>query len=97
MNRTCLDSPLVQQAELKRWLQEDAGDNSQQLHRLRRKLQQARDAELTDRQRQILFMRYEQQLTPAQIALELGVHRSTVSRTLQRAQNRLYHYLQYTL
>jgi len=97
MNRTCLDSPLVSRAELNRWLQEDAEDNREQLRRLRRNLQQARETELTARQQQILFMRYEQQLTPAQIARELGVHRSTVSRTLQRAQNRLYRCLQYTL
>lgn len=97
MNKTCLDSPLVKRAELNRWLQEDAEDNSQQLRRLRQKLRQAREAELTPRQRQILSMRYEQQLSPAQIARELGVHRSTVSRTLHRAQARLHHYLQYTL
>ena len=32
-----------------------------------------------------------------EIARELGVHRSTVSRTLHRAQARLRHYLQYSL
>ena len=97
MNKTSLDSPLVSRAELNRWLQEDAEDNREQLQRLRRKLRQAKETELTPRQRQILAMRYEQQLSPAQIARELGVHRSTVSRTLHRAQARLHHYLQYTL
>ena len=97
MDKTSLDSPLLLRAEVQAWLQEDAEDNSCQLHRLRQKLRQAREAELTPRQRQILLMRYEQQLSPAQIARELGVHRSTVSRTLHRAQARLHHCLQYSL
>ena len=36
-------------------------------------------------------------MTIPQIARELGVNRSTVSRTLRRAKNRLYRCLRYAL
>ena len=84
-------------ADVTLWRQENAADNDQQLYRLRQKLRQAKNLELTPRQQQILALHYDQRMTIAQIAKQLGVHRSTVSRTLQRARKRLHHYLQYTL
>lgn len=41
---------------------------------------------LTARQRQLLRMNFEQNKTVTEIAQELGVNKSTVSRTLLRAQ-----------
>lgn len=79
------------------WLRENAADNSEQLSRLRRNLRQAREQELTPRQREMLALYFDQGMTIPQIAGELGVNRSTVSRTLQRAKNRLYRCLRYAL
>lgn len=79
------------------WPKDLYPDNSQDLQRLRQKLRQAKRLELTDRQRQVLSLYYEQGMSIPQIGNTLGVHRSTVSRTLRRARERLRHYLRYTL
>jgi len=62
-----------------------------QLQRLRRVIEQ----ELTPRQRQMLEAYYFENLRPAAIARRHGIHRSTVMRTIQRAENRLRRYLTY--
>ena len=77
------------------WLRENAEDNSEQMDRLKRNLRQARVQELTPRQRQVLAMYFDQGKNMAQSARELGLNRSTVSRTLVRAKNRLYRCLRY--
>lgn len=79
------------------WTRQNAGDNGEQLDRLRRSLRRARDQELTPRQRQMLELYFEGGLTMPQIARQLGVHPSTVSRTLRRARDRLYRALRYAL
>ena len=79
------------------WLQENADDNQEQIQRLLRNLRKARIQELTPRQQQMLSMRFEQNMSGAEIARELGLNRSTVSRTLRRAQERLRRCLQYAL
>ena len=79
------------------WLRETGEDNALQLERLRRNLRQARERELTSRQRQILELHYDRKLSVTEIARQLEVNPSTVSRTLQRARERLRRYLQYTL
>ena len=79
------------------WLRENADDNQEQIDRLLRNLRKARVQELTPRQQQMLSMRFEQNMSVTEIAQELGLNRSTVSRTLRRAQERLRRCLQYAL
>ena len=79
------------------WLRANAGDNSEQMTRLRRNLRRAREQELTQRQREMVALYYDRGMTMPQIAERLGVSRSTVSRTLRRARDRLYRFLRYTL
>ena len=79
------------------WNRQNAADNSERLDRLRRNLRQARERELTPRQRQVLSLYYDQGMNIPRIAQELGVNRSTVSRTLRRARDRLYRCLRYAL
>ena len=79
------------------WMRANAQDNSEQLGRLRRNLRRAREQELTDRQREMVSLYYDQGMTMPQIAERLGVNRSTVSRTLRRARDRLHRFLRYTL
>ena len=76
-------------ADLQVWMRENAEDNSEQLSRLKRNLRQARELELTPRQRQVLAMHFDQDLSVTQIARELHVNPSTITRTLQRAKGRL--------
>ena len=78
------------------WMRENAEDNALQLERMKRNLRIAREKELTPRQRCMLERYYDQQMSVTEIAQELSVNVSTVSRTLQRARNRLRRYLQYS-
>ena len=73
-------------------------DESQRfrLRRLRRRLPDAM-AELTPRQRQMVDMQFQEELTVTEIARRLGVNKSTVSRCLRRARQRLYSRLRFTL
>ena len=79
------------------WNRQNAEDNSERLARLRRGLRQAREQELTPRQRQMLELYFDRGMNIPQLAEELGLNRSTVSRTLRRAKERLYRYLRYAL
>ena len=79
------------------WRREHAEDNSDQRERLLRNLRRAREQELTPRQREMLALYYDRGLKMVQIAKKLGVNRSTVSRTIKRAQDKLRRYLRYSL
>ena len=62
-----------------------------QLQRVRRVIKE----ELTELQREILTAYYFQEMTIPQIAEIRGVNKSTVSRTLKRAEQKLQRYLKY--
>lgn len=62
-----------------------------QLKRVQRVIQD----ELTELQRHTLIAYYFQEQTLAQIAEERGVNKSTVCRTLKRAEDKLRRYLKY--
>ena len=62
-----------------------------QLKRVQRVIQE----ELTELQRYTLVAYYFQEQTLAQIAEERGVNKSTVCRTLKRAEEKLRRYLKY--
>lgn len=79
------------------WLRQNSEDNSEQIQRMRKNLRQARERELTPRQRQMVELYYDRGMNVPQIALKLGLNRSTVSRTIRRAQEKLYRCLRYSL
>ena len=62
-----------------------------QLQRVQRVIRE----ELTVNQREILLAYYIQNLTIPQIARDRGLNKSTVSRTLHRAEGKLRRYLRY--
>ena len=62
-----------------------------QMKRIRRVIEE----ELTPIQREVLLAYYIQDMNMAQIARDRGVHISTVSRTLHRAEDKLRRYLRY--
>ena len=59
------------------------------------RIQQVIKAELSPLQRETLVAYYFQEQKIAQIASERGVNKSTVSRTLRRAEEKLRRYLRY--
>lgn len=79
------------------WLRANAEDNESDVRRLKRNLRLAREEELTPRQRQLMQMRFEQNMSVSEIAQALGRDKSTVSRTITRAKQRLYKCLRYCL
>ena len=62
-----------------------------QLKRVQRVIQE----ELTQLQRETLIAYYFQEQTLAQIAADRGVNKSTICRTLHRAEEKLRRYLKY--
>ena len=61
----------------------------------KKRVQQVIQEELTELQRYTLIAYYFQEQTVTQIAKERGVNKSTVSRTLRRAEEKLRRYLKY--
>lgn len=86
---------LFDYTQLLQWQQGD-GDNHQRLQRLRRRLPEAM-ADLTPRQLQMVRMQFDEGMTVTEIAQQLGVNKSSVSRCLQRARQTLYSRLRFTL
>ena len=60
-----------------------------------KRVQRVMQEELTELQRQTLTAYYFQQQTIPQIAADRGVNKSTVCRTLRRAEEKLRRYLRY--
>ena len=83
--------------DMSAWIAAHAGDNESDLARLKRNLRLAREEELTARQRELLRLRYEENLSVSEIAALIGRDKSTVSRTLSRARRRLYKCQRYGL
>lgn len=83
--------------DMSAWIAAHAGDNESDLARLKRNLRLAREEELTAHQRELLRLRYEENLSVSEIAALIGRDKSTVSRTLSRARRRLYKCLRYGL
>ena len=72
-----------------------AEDNGAQMQVLKANLARALREEVTERQRQVLLLYYDQGLTMKEIAARLGIERSTVSRTMKRGEERLRRCLRY--
>lgn len=88
---------IMDRAGLEHWLRETAGDNSQRRERLRRNLRRAMKRELTPRQQEIMALYFFENRSMSEIAALLAVNKSTVSRCLRRGQERLRHFLEYSL
>lgn len=82
-------------AEMALYSNQIAQDNSQQIGQLRRNLLTALREDITPRQREVLLLYYSHGYTMEEIGAKLGVHKSTVSRTIQRGERRLQRCLRY--
>ena len=72
-----------------------ADDNRDQMNRLKRNLTHALRQDITARQREYMMLYYGRGMSMEAIAKEMGVNKSTVSRTLKRGRQRLYRCLRY--
>ena len=84
-------------ASLQLWKQENQEDNRPRIERLLRNLPLAMEEELTPRQRQMIRLQYQENMTVTQIAQQLRVNKSTVSRCLRRARRTLHDRLRFAL
>lgn len=85
----------VYAADMAEYTRQLSGDNTQELSRLKRNLIRALQEDVTDKQRQALFLYYAQGLNMREIGERLGVDKSTVSRNIQRGERRLQRCLRY--
>lgn len=69
--------------------------NEKEYKQLLRILSKVIVGELTERQQQCIVMRYYKNLTVTEIALQLGIGKSTASRHIKKAKARLYRLLDY--
>lgn len=79
------------------WLAGLGDTNGEQQTRLRRALKYALERELTERQRKWLLLYYFEGWRITEIAEIDGVNKSTVSKTIRRARERLQKVLQYSI
>lgn len=89
-------TPYEERDEERLWPIGCGGDEGEE-RRLVRNLRLAREEELTQRQREVLRLHFEERLGVREIARRQGAAPSTVSRTLARAKRRLYKCLRYGL
>ena len=71
--------------------------NHQEYKKILHILSKAMDGELTKRQKECLILKYYKNLNVTQIAIKLGVGKSTVSRHIKKAKTRLHKVLNYYL
>ena len=73
----------------------EANTNLAEVTRLKRNLVRCLNEDVTERQRTMLYMYYYEGLNQRQIGEQLGVDKSTVSRTIMRGERRMLKCLRY--
>ena len=69
--------------------------NTREMDRLKRRLRRAICEDVTETQRRYLMLYYGEQVNMVEIGRRMGVHKSTVSRTIKRGEDRLRRCLRY--
>ena len=82
-------------ADMALYSQQISQDNSQEVSYLKKNLIRAIQQDVTPRQRQLLLLYYGQGMNTREIGELLGLHPSSVSRTIQRGEQRLQRCLRY--
>lgn len=85
----------VYAADMAVYARQISQDNSREMSRLKRNLMRALREDVTDRQRQVLYLYYVKGMNMKEIGRQLGVDKSTVSRTIKRGEQRLRRCLRY--
>lgn len=82
-------------ADMAAYTRQMAADNTREQSVLRENLLYALEEDISPRQREMLLLYYNQGKNMREIAQELQVDRSTVSRTIKRGEQRLARCLRY--
>lgn len=82
-------------ADMAVYARQMAQDNSEEVGRLKRNLLRCLREDVTTRQREVLSLYYAQGLNMREIGEQLGIDKSTVSRTIKRGEQRLQRCLRY--
>lgn len=83
-----LDENILQAASFRSWQQRKLGARMGQLDALQRCMLLLLN-DMTPRQKQVFLLHYRDGLTVTQVARELGVNKSTASRTLARVERKI--------
>ncbi len=78
------------------WINEQGGDNLEDLERAKRALKIALRECVTDKQREYLTLYFAECLSMPEIASLYGVNKATVSRVIHSGLRRLYGYLRFS-
>lgn len=89
-----LDDYQLERQMFNLWLRETGETNDVQINHLKNCIHLAIERHLTDKQRQYLTL-YMNGYNQIEIAELVGINKSTVSRTLNRALNALFDHIQY--
>lgn len=83
-----LDTMLENEAQFKAFIC-SGNDNSQDINKVKKLVRNGIDSLLTEKQKTYVTMHYFNNMSKKEIAQQLGVHPSTITRTIQAAQKRL--------
>jgi RNA polymerase sigma factor (sigma-70 family) len=72
-----------------------AADNSREVSRLKRNLIRCLREDVTEKQRQMILMYYAEGKNMREIGEQIGIDKSSVSRTIKRGERRLQRCLRY--
>lgn len=85
----------VYAADMAEYARKISSDNSAEISRLKRNLIRALKEDVTAKQRLVLTLYYAEGMNMREIGEQLGVDKSTVSRTIKRGERRLQRCLRY--
>ncbi len=85
----------VYAADMAEYARQISSDNSAEISRLKRNLIRALKEDVTAKQRLVLTLYYAEGMNMREIGEQLGVDKSTVSRTIKRGERRLQRCLRY--
>ncbi len=95
--RVSLSNPLLDQQLLAMARAQESETNAQQLKLVKKALAEVIKNDLTGRQKQMIVLYYYEGMRMREIAEQLQLDPSTVSRTLTRARRNILQYLKYLL
>ena len=82
-------------ADMAMYNRQMAADNSREVSRLKRNLIRCLREDVTEKQRQMILMYYAEGKNMREIGEQIGIDKSSVSRTIKRGERRLQRCLRY--
>ena len=82
-------------ADMAMYSRQMAADNSREVSRLKRNLIRCLREDVTEKQRQMILMYYAEGKNMREIGEQIGIDKSSVSRTIKRGERRLQRCLRY--